>query len=287
MINEATLEMHYHKPLMDLFRETFGLGKTGALNFYKYSPQKECFVGFDQAYGATDLTENEFFSYLSAAASNADYKLGDVFLGYFLQFKVVKQRRRRSRHTPACIKNIPHFKSDLDTRRNLRSGVSQHELLYKLSKNRGALVYYACPMIFDRTDLYEPDVDLDRLKLVDMDSCPSDYSDSDHHFIYFDDADATPVWCSDPVEARSITPRTFVAEVSRQRVLATDSAAGARELLATIFEPNALGVRAEDSPSGFDRRSSILPLVADSLTIIRIPRSSINRDDVETSPSGA
>ncbi len=40
MINETVLEMHYHRPLMDLFREAFGLGESGKINFYKYSPKR-------------------------------------------------------------------------------------------------------------------------------------------------------------------------------------------------------------------------------------------------------
>lgn len=60
-MNETVLEMHYHRPLMDLFRAVFGLG-AGGINFYKYSPQRECFVGFDQAYARTELSEQELFS---------------------------------------------------------------------------------------------------------------------------------------------------------------------------------------------------------------------------------
>src|SRR6185369_15681411 len=129
LINETTLEMHYHRPLVDLFRATLGLGKAGSLNYYKYSPQRECFIGFDQAYAATELPENLFFQQLQAAAVT-DYKLGDQFLGYFLQFKVVHVRNKRSRYTPPAITSSPHYKVVLDTTKNLRTGVSQHELLY-------------------------------------------------------------------------------------------------------------------------------------------------------------
>lgn len=275
MITETTLEMHFHNALMELFRSTYGLGIGGNLNFYKYSPQKECFVGFDQAYGASDLDEEQFYQQLKTAAASVNYSIGDTFLGYFLQYKVVHVRHKRSRYTPAEIRNTPHYKANLDTTKNRRSGVSQHELLYKLSKNRGALVYYACPMIFDRTDLYENPVDLDRLKLVDMTSCPSAYLDSDHHSVYFDDADALPVWCSDPVEGRRVTPRTFVTEVSRQRILDADTTASARHLLGLLFEPDTLGITRKLSDEKSGRRPSILSLVAESLTIIRI--SGVNK----------
>lgn len=43
---------------MELIRETVGLGADGHMNFYKWSPQKECFVGFDQAYVKTQLSDD-------------------------------------------------------------------------------------------------------------------------------------------------------------------------------------------------------------------------------------
>ena len=81
MITETVLEMHYHRPLMDAFREVFGLGPPGGFNFYKYSPQRETFVGFDQAYAKSELAEDEFFDMLRKAATENDYQLGDGFVG--------------------------------------------------------------------------------------------------------------------------------------------------------------------------------------------------------------
>ena len=95
MITETVLEMHFHRPIMDLIRETFGLGPNGQMNFYKWSPQKECFVGFDQAYVKTQLSDDEFFNFLRMSALSDQYKLGDVLFGYFLQYKVVKSLRKR------------------------------------------------------------------------------------------------------------------------------------------------------------------------------------------------
>jgi hypothetical protein len=79
--------MHYHGALMELFRSTLGVGDRGQLNFYKYSPQRECFIGFDQAYVVSELSEDEMFQLLSSKARNDGYALGDRFFGYFLQFK--------------------------------------------------------------------------------------------------------------------------------------------------------------------------------------------------------
>lgn len=107
-ITETVLEMHFHKPIMDLIRETFGLGPTGQMNFYKWSPQRECFVGFDQAYVKTQLGEDEFFDLLKESAASGEYRLDDVLFGYFLQFKVVHLARNRSIYTPPEISNSPH-----------------------------------------------------------------------------------------------------------------------------------------------------------------------------------
>jgi hypothetical protein len=222
MITETVLEMHYHKPLMDLFRSTFGIGG-GGINFYKYSPQRECFVGFDQAYVKTDLSLGAFFQMLRAAATTRNYALSDTFFGYFLQFKVVKEMHQRKKYTPPTIRNRPHFRVSIDTTKNLATGLSQHELLYNLSRNQGAMVYYACPMLFDRSALYEIDVDLDDLHLADLTSCPSPYADNDNHFIYYNDRQAMPVWCSEPSEGKAILPRDFAGVViGRLRQLVPD-----------------------------------------------------------------
>lgn len=207
--NESTLEAHFHKPLMELFRTTFGLGRGGSMNYYKYSPQRECFVGFDQAFVQTELSEEDFFNLLRGAANNS-YQLPQnaQFLGYYLQYKVVSEMKTRSLYTPNAIRSMPHFRVNLDTTRNYNTGRSQHETLYNLSRNRGALVYYACPMVFDKEDLYG-DADLDRLVLGDLNTCPSAYTDQERHFIYFDSPNQNPLWCSNPIEGKFIRIKEF------------------------------------------------------------------------------
>jgi len=240
MITETVLEMHFHKPLMDLFRSTFGIGG-GGINFYKYSPQRECFVGFDQAYVKTDLSLGAFFQMLRDAATTGNYGLNDTFFGYFLQFKVVKEMRQRKKYTPPSIRNRPHFRVSIDTTKNLATGLSQHELLYNLSRNQGAMVYYACPMLFDRSALYEIDVDLDDLRLADLTSCPSPYADNDNHFIYYNDRQAIPVWCSEPIEGKAILPRDLAGVVIGQlRQLVPNESA--RNLLDLLTHVDAVGL---------------------------------------------
>jgi hypothetical protein len=254
---------------MDLLRDTLGLGPAGALNFYKYSQQLECFVGFDQAYARSDLTEAEFFNLLKKAAATGSYALSDKFIGYFLQFKVVKAKYTIRRDTPPQIRNRPHYRSSLDTKKNLTTGVSQHELLYKLSKNPGAFVYYACPMVFDRAKLYEVNIDLEDLRLADLTSCPSPYDDNDNHFLYFDDPHADPVWCSEPHVGKALSPRLF-AEVLRLRISQLDPAQAARDLLESISTINDPSSEKETSSLDLYSLRRRLSLVENSLTIIQI-----------------
>ena len=47
--------MHFHGALMDLVERKPGLGPGAQFNFYKYSPQLEQIVGFDQAFVASSF----------------------------------------------------------------------------------------------------------------------------------------------------------------------------------------------------------------------------------------
>lgn len=257
-INETVLEMHFHKPLLDLFQVTLGLGK-GKFNFYKYSTQKECFVGFDQAFVQTDLTEDELFTKLKKSAIDDGYNLSNFFVGYFLQFKVVKILQRHSRHTPSQVRFYPHYRVSIDTKKNINTGLSQHELLYNLSRNNNAMVYYACPMIFDRSELYNQNIDLDLLRLADLNDCPSMYSDNESHFIYYEDIEAEPVWCSEPVEGNAITPQHMFKRIS-ENISKEEFYESQLELL------NKLKYKSELNSQG--EKEGILKLVQDSLTII-------------------
>jgi len=257
-INETVLEMHFHKPLMELFSITLGLG-AGAFNFYKYSPQRECFVGFDQAFVRSDLSDQEMFERLKSSAITNGYNLSGTFIGLFLQYKVVKQMQRRLRHTPPMITNGPHLRVPLDTKKNINTGFSQHELLYNLNNNIGAFVYYACPMLFDRTALYNTEPDLELLRLADVTSCPDAYSDNDSHFIYFNDTDATPIWCSEPVDGKAVSPKQMIGSIS-QRLQAVAESEESRSLWDELFSPIEL--------SKGEEKMRPLDIVHESLTIL-------------------
>lgn len=262
--------MHYHKALMDLMRSMFGLGTSGGVNFYKYSPQKEAFIGFDQAYVTTDLSEDDFFTVLRNASMSNSYQLDSKYVGFFLQFKVVKQMQSRTRYTPSVITNRPHYRVSLDTTRNINTGVSQHELLYNLNFNSGAFVFYACPMLFDRSMLYEVNVDLSTLRLADVTSAPSAYTDNDNHFLFFDDPDAVPVWCSEPTKGKAIKPELFVRKLISHAV-SLEPAAAAKSLLEILTHLDIAGVSRESDMLKEKRTPSVLPLVGEALTIVKLP----------------
>lgn len=259
-ITEATLEMHFHSALMSLFRETYGLGPTGSIEFFKYSPQLEKFIGFDQAYVKTEMSEKQLFKELSDAASNSSYKTKKILIGYFLQFKVVKQLIRRSSSMPAGF-YAPYLRVDIDTQRRATNDPSQHELLYSLASNPGAMVYYACPMLFDRVELYRPEADLDQLVLADLRSAPAPYTDNERHFICYQHQSSTPTWCSTPTEGDRINAQEFVkklAEIARSPDLGT------------VNRVHILGSLKTAINSQFGRDERILEHLVDSLTILAI-----------------
>lgn len=270
MITETVLEMHYHKAIMDLIRSSFGLGTPGGMNFYKYSPQKEAFIGFDQAYVSTELSEDDFFEVLKQSAMNSSYQLDRIYIGIFLQFKLVKRMQSITKNTPVTIRSRPHYRVSLDTTKNLKTNFSQHELLYALKDNQGSFVYYACPMLFDRSSLYEVNVDLATLRLVDITSCPTAYKDNDNHFIFFDDVAGNPVWCSDPIEGKAIAPKEFArALVAYAKEVEPRTAA--MNLLKTLGNIEVIPNIEKMDIFGSQKDPSILHFVSDSLMIISVP----------------
>ena len=265
-MNETVLEMHFHHALINLIRATLGLG-SGQFNFYKYSPQRECFVGFDQAFVRTDLSEDELFEVLKADATQNGYSLSNFFVGLFLQYKVVKQMTRNMRTTPDIITSRPYLRVSIDTRRKDKTGFSQHELLYNLNRNTGAFVYYACPMIFERELLYVQNADLSRLRLVDVNTCPSDYLDNESHYIFFNDPDSNPVWRSNPVEGIALSASEMCQKL-REGVVSgriLDSQLALLDRLASI--PGFEGDQTEETaPEGASR---LAEMVSESLIILR------------------
>jgi hypothetical protein len=268
-LNETVFEMHFHRPLIDLFRRECGLGKNKDINFCKYSPQKEVFIGFDQAYAMSEKNDDEFYQELREAAMNRGYRLRTTYIAYFLQFKVVSRLMRRYAKTPPQISSNPHFRSALDTTRNERTGFSQHELLFDLNRNEKAFVYYACPMIFEKADLYTPTVDLGLLRLADLSTCPSSYSDNEKHYIYFENPDADPIWCSDPVAGSALSPMDLV-ELMLAELSAASQEESASQVLKILEYVRAYGSDREGMRNSSSEKHAGLRSVADTLTILRL-----------------
>lgn len=268
-ITETVLEMHYHQPLMELIRDSYGLGPTEKFNFYKYSPQREVFLGFDQAFAMSELTDEQFFDQLKSSAMKNGYKLSSRFIAYFLQFKVVSELQKRQKKTPPQIKSRPHYRASLDTTKNDNTGFSQHELLYNLNKNDGAMVYYACPMVFDKSDLYAVNVSLDPLRLADLTSCPSDFTDNSKHYIYFDQKQSQPIWCSEPVEGKALTAEQFAGQVHGQ-LRQMSPAASVERLSSLLSKIKESGSTPEVVQRSGEPINTGLSAFADSLTIVRL-----------------
>lgn len=268
-ISETVLEMHYHKPLIDLFRETYGVGPNGRISFYKYSPQREVFLGFDQAFAMTEMTDEQFFQQMKISAMNGGYKLTSRFIAYFLQFKVVTELKKRFKQTPVGITNRPHYRASLDTTKNDRTSFSQHELLFNLNRNDQAMVYYACPMLFEKASLYEVQVDLESLKLADLGTCPSEFSDNSNHYVYFNEKTSDPIWCSEPVQGKALTAKQFV-DLAASKLRETSLDMGLESLLTLLRKIKAFGATEADRIEKSGSGTSGLALVADSLTIIRV-----------------
>lgn len=273
---ETVFEMHFHRPLIELFRRECGLGANTAINFYKYSPQKEAFIGFDQAFAMTEQSDQEFYQELRDAAMNRCYQLRATYIAYFLQFKLVSRLMRRQAKTPPQITSNPHFRSSLDTTRNERSGFSQHELLFDLNRNANAFVYYACPMIFDKADLYSTTVDLGLLRLADLSSCPSSYCDNEKHYIYFVYPDSDPIWCSDPVMGRALAPVDFTGQMLAQ-LRTTSQEESASQVLNILEYARGYGSDREGARNSLTQKHLGLGSVADTLTILRLLQP--NSDD--------
>jgi len=190
-VTETLLEMHYHRAFVELFEEVFG---AKFLRLLKPSTRTEGWVGFDQGWVRTRVPNQQLMRELRAYAEGTLPK-PSVVLGYFMQFKVVHQKKRRSITDPPNL-SPPYFRSELSLDASKITGISQHETLLRISKLPGADVSYCCPFLFHVDDIYE-DPDLDEVKVVDVNTAPPGWATGGEHYIVFrDDTDAPPIWCS-------------------------------------------------------------------------------------------
>lgn len=201
IITEALLEMHFHHAIVEFFKSIYGVN---FLRLLKPSAQQEAWVGFDQGWIHSTLTTQQLFDQLKQAIQAQDSLIDHFYLGYFLQFKIVKRLTRRSKLMPPGY-NTPYFRSELSVRPVPSTGLSQHETLLRLNIIDSASVFYACAMMFELDDIYETP-DLSRLQCVDISSSPKGWATNQRHFITFQrEDDPTPLWCSDPVSAKAFS----------------------------------------------------------------------------------
>jgi hypothetical protein len=209
-ITEALLELHYHRAIVDAFASVFG---ARFLRMLKPSTQRETWVGFDQGWVYTSLPTADLYAALSSTIAAGGRSVEAFYLGYFLQFKVIRALRRRSRYTPPSFA-APYFRSELSVWRNPTTGISQHETLCRLAGVEGALVYYACPLLFDIDRIYEYP-DLSTLQVVDVASAPPGIDDQGRHFLAFQDVvAAAPWWCSEAHPAKGRPSSEWIREDS-------------------------------------------------------------------------
>lgn len=204
-VTEALLEAQYTRAIAKAIGDVYG---KYTFQFFKPSAQDEAFLGFDQGWVRVGRTR--------AHAMFADIRMAIEGRGpakwlwaYFLQFKRVSRMSRRSAETPLDIV-APYYRAEISLRPNPRSRKSQHETLLELSAVPRSEVYYACPMMFSRDDVYR-DVDLETLRLVDVGTAPRDYLANERHFLAFRaPADVTPRWCSVPTPTETIGPEQWL-----------------------------------------------------------------------------
>jgi len=169
--------------------------------FYKPSAREEAFLGFDQAWvRIANISAKQLFSEIKAAMAGTSG--ATWFWAFFLQFKRVERISRRTAKLPSGF-STPYYRAEISLKPNKTTRKSQHQTLRELSNIPNSEVYYACPMMFSRDDVYrEPDPDT--LRLVEVAASPTGYlANESHHIAFQSPQDPSPVWCSEPTKGRS------------------------------------------------------------------------------------
>ncbi len=198
-LTEALLEMHYHKALVELFEQHFGVR---FLRLLKPSQNDEAFLGFDQGWVSSKVRLDDLTADLKDGIQSGANAVATLFLGYFLQFKKVEEAHK-SKFMPTGF-TAPYYRVEVSLKPNKTTGKSQHETLLLLQSIAGADVNYACPMVFE-LDVYA-EASLDDLRIVPVADAPTGYATNERHFITFQKkTDTTPTWCSEPVKGRALS----------------------------------------------------------------------------------
>ena len=106
---ESLLEMHFHSAIVNHFASVFG---AKFLKLIKPTTNQEVWVGFDQGWVFTTMTESDVLKELKDAIHDKHPAFNIFYLGYFLQFKRVEQMKRRSVFTPLNW-HSPYLRAEL------------------------------------------------------------------------------------------------------------------------------------------------------------------------------
>jgi hypothetical protein len=208
IVTEALLEMYYFQAIRDHFASVFG---ARVFRILKPSQRQEGWVGFDQGWVLTELSNEQFYSELETALPSGSTSLSRFYFGFFLQFKVVEIMNRRSRYSPRGF-TADYFRSELDLTRSKESGAIQHHLLIALSGINGASVAYACPMFFDIDAIYDPP-DLNHLRCIPVTYRTPPFDEGERHFIAIQNPTAAwGFWCSKPIYMRHVSFADWVGK---------------------------------------------------------------------------
>ncbi len=207
-INEALLEMHFHRALVRHFSRRFG---AGFLKLLKPSQQQEAWVGFDQGWHHSSVSNEELLNELKDAIHSNRTQTNNFYLGYFMQFKkVLKMRSKGNTHRPPSFRSF-FYRSTLSTIPNKKTGISQHETLLRLQRVSNASVSYACPMLFEIDDIYK-NPDINKLRLISLSNAPSNWQPYDKHYICFQTINGQPVWLSEPVQGKAYSVEEWASD---------------------------------------------------------------------------
>ncbi len=206
MITEALLEMYFFQAMVSLFKKKYGANFLGVL---KPSSQQEAWIGFDQGWARTKLTTYELFSKLRQSIQGSLTTVSHFYFGFFIQYKVVKRMVRRSTNMPESY-TTPYLRVELSLWPNQTTGLSQHETLLRMSRIKGASVYYACPMLFDISQIWRKPR-IKQVRFIDIRRSPVGWDTSERHFITFQHKnDRLPLWHSHPVETRALSAEEWI-----------------------------------------------------------------------------
>ncbi len=208
MLTEALLEMYFFSELRNLFEHVHN---RRVLRVLKPSAQREAWVGFDHGWVDTTLTDAQLLESLANEARRPTGQVESVFLGFFLQFKVVHRMSKRSKHCPDGF-HAPYFRASVSLDLNPTTGLSQHATLRRIGATANISAYYALPMLFDSVDIYgKPD--LNRLWLVPVTEAPDDWKEGERHFIVMQHYDRPfAAWCSVPCSTKVYSAKEWASK---------------------------------------------------------------------------